>query len=104
MRVVLTNLGSLGNIQPFVALASELRKGDHQPVLALAPTYASYVNQLGFEFVPVGWDLDYPKLQRKDTEEALKGVDPINSLYDSLARLEAMLPQMYDELKDACRN
>jgi len=92
----------LGNIQPFVALASELRKFGHQPVLALAPIYASYAAQLGFEFVPVGLDLDYPKLQRKDTEDALHGVDPINNLNDSLAKLSAMLPQMFRELRDAC--
>jgi UDP:flavonoid glycosyltransferase YjiC (YdhE family) len=72
VRAVLTNLGSLGNIQPFVSLAQELRKHGHQPVLALAPTYASYAAQLGFEFIPIGFDLDYPKLQRKDTEDALR--------------------------------
>jgi sterol 3beta-glucosyltransferase len=103
VRAVLTNLGSLGNIQPFVSLASELRKHDHQPALALAPTYAAYAAQLGFEFIPIGFDLDYPKLQRKDTEDALKGVDPIFTLQDSLAKLSAMLPRIFEELKDACK-
>ena len=104
MRAVLTNLGSLGNIQPFVSLAQELRKHGHEPVLALAPTYASYAAQLGFEFIPIGFDLDYPKLQRKDTEDALKGIDPIYTLNDSLTKLSAMLPRMFTELKEGCRN
>lgn len=104
MRAVLTNLGSLGNIQPFVALAHELRKHGHHPVLALAPTYAPYAAQLGFEFVPIGLDLDYAKLQRKDTEDALKGVDPINTLKDSLTKLSAMLPQIFTELREGCRD
>jgi sterol 3beta-glucosyltransferase len=104
VRAVLTNLGSLGNIQPFAALANEFREHGHTPVLALAPTYASYAAQLGVEFIPIGLDLDYPKLQRKDTEDALKGVDPINTLSDSLTRLDAMLPQMFLELRDVCRN
>jgi sterol 3beta-glucosyltransferase len=104
VRAVLTNLGSLGNIQPFVALAHELSKHGHQPVLALAPTYASYAAQLGFEFFPVGFDLDYPKLQRKDTEDALNGVDPIHTLKDSLTKLSAMLPRMFTELREGCRS
>jgi sterol 3beta-glucosyltransferase len=103
VRAVLTNLGSLGNIQPFFALADELRKHGHHPVLALAPAYASYAAQFGFEFVPIGLDLDYPKLQRKDTEDALNGVDPLSTLQDSLTRLTAMLPQIFSELSEACR-
>lgn len=103
MRAVLTNLGSLGNIQPFVSLAHELRQHGHQPVLALAPIYAPYAAQLGLEFIPIGLDLDYPGLQRKDTEDALKGVDPVNTLNDSLATLSAMLPRMFIELREACR-
>jgi UDP:flavonoid glycosyltransferase YjiC (YdhE family) len=104
VRAVLTNLGSLGNIQPFVALAHELRKHGHQPVLALAPAFSSYAAEFGFEFVPIGFDLDYPKLQRKDTEDALKGVDPIHTLNDSLIKLSAMLPQIFTELREACRD
>lgn len=104
MRAVLTNIGSLGNIQPFISLAHELRTHGHQPVLALAPTYASYVAQLGFEFVPIGLDLDYAKLQRKDTEDTLKGVDPIDTLRDSLTMLSAMLPRMLTELRAACQS
>lgn len=104
MRAVLTNLGSLGNIQPFVALAHELRKHGHQPVLALAPTFTSYAAEFGFDFIPIGLDLDYPKLQRKDTADALSGIDPIHTLNDSLVKLAAMLPQIFAELREACRD
>jgi len=103
MRALLTNIGSMGNIQPFMALAAELHAHGHQPVLALAPMYRDYVRQFGFEYVPIGFDLDYAKLQREDTEDELKGVDPLLTLQDSLTRLEAMLPQMFDELREACR-
>jgi sterol 3beta-glucosyltransferase len=103
MRAVLTNVGSMGNIQPFMALAAELSKHGHQPVLALAPLYRNYVAQLGFEYVPVGFDLDYAKLQREDTEDALRGVNPLHTLQDSLKKLQAMLPQMFEELREVCR-
>jgi sterol 3beta-glucosyltransferase len=103
MRALLTNIGSMGNIQPFMALAVELREHGHHPVLAFAPMYRNYVTQLGFEYVPIGFDLDYAKLQREDTEDALKGVNPLHTLKDSLSKLEAMLPQMFEELQEACR-
>src|SRR5438128_907511 len=103
MRAVLTNIGSMGNIQPFMALAAELREHGHQPVLALAPMYKSYAAQLGFEYVPIGFDLDYARLQREDTEDALRGIDPLHTLQDSLTKLRGMLPQMFEELREACR-
>jgi sterol 3beta-glucosyltransferase len=104
VRAVLTNLGSLGDIQPFVALAQELRRHDHSPVLALAPAYRAYAGQLGFEFVPIGLDLDYAQLQRKDTEDALRGADLFQNFSASLKILSNMLPQMFSELREACRN
>ena len=93
----------MGNIQPFMALAAELRNHGHQPLLALAPIYKNYVAQLGFEYLPIGFDLDYAKLQRKDTEDALKGMNPLHNLQDSLNRLKAMLPQMFEELRAGCQ-
>jgi sterol 3beta-glucosyltransferase len=101
---VLTNLGSLGDIQPLIALADELRRHGHSPVLALAPAYRTYADQLGFEFVPIGLDLDYAQLQRKDTEDALKGADLFQNFNASLAILSNMLPQMFLELREVCRN
>jgi len=73
LRTVLTNLGSMGNIQPFLALGAELRGYGYDPVFALAPQYAAYVRNLGFEFVPVGPEIDYHSLQRRDTASELRG-------------------------------
>ena len=101
---MLTNLGSLGDIQPFIALAHELRRHGHSPVLALAPAYRAYAGELGFEFVRIGFDLDYAQLQRKDTEDALKGADLFQNFNASLAILSNMMPQMFAELSEACRN
>lgn len=101
---MLTNLGSLGDIQPLIALAHELRRHDHSPILALAPAYRAYAGELGFEFVPIGLDLDYAQLQRRDTEDALKGADLFQNFKASLTILSSMLPQMFSELSEICRN
>jgi UDP:flavonoid glycosyltransferase YjiC (YdhE family) len=94
----------MGDIQPFVALAAELKSHGHQPVLALAPMYRAYVIQLGFEFVPIGPALDYQELQRKDTQNTLRGISPMAMFRGSLEKLSGMLPQMMQELKDICRD
>jgi len=87
-----------------MALAAELRDHGHEPLLAFAPPYEAYVRKLGFDYAPVGLDLDYVKLQREDTADALKGIDPLDTLRDSLPKLQQMLPQMFEELSQACRD
>src|SRR5256885_12408191 len=62
MRAVLTNFGTTGDIQPFLALALELRNHGHQTTVALSPNFEKLVHQLGFKFVPIG-----PNLDRKST-------------------------------------
>jgi UDP:flavonoid glycosyltransferase YjiC (YdhE family) len=103
VRTVLTNLGSLGNIQPFLALGAELRRYGYDPVFALAPQYGDYVRKLDFEFVPVGWEIDYQNLQKRDTASELRGGDPLHLFRKSLGTLSAMLPEMYAQLNHVCR-
>jgi amino acid adenylation domain-containing protein len=54
MRVVLTTLGCAGYIGPFLALAVELRRAGHKPVLALSPSFEHWVRETGVEFVAIG--------------------------------------------------
>jgi UDP:flavonoid glycosyltransferase YjiC (YdhE family) len=49
-RIVLTTLGSLGDLHPKIALALELRKRGHNVVFATHKEYQSKIEALGFEF------------------------------------------------------
>lgn len=102
MRAVLTNAGSMGDVQPLLALALELKRNNHEPLLALAPYFGPYVKRLGLEFVPVGPDLNYPELQRRDTTMMMQGVSPLDLMLESLPLLSSMLSQVFEELRDAC--
>src|SRR5688572_22597237 len=64
MRALLTSFGSTGDAQPFLALATELRRGGHQPLLALSPYFADRVQHLGFPFVPLAAEADPDILRR----------------------------------------
>ncbi|HEX4700698.1 MAG TPA: glycosyltransferase, partial [Pseudonocardiaceae bacterium] len=54
MRVLLAAIGSRGEAQPMVALASELRGLGQQVVLCVPPDFREWIKGLGFSVVPIG--------------------------------------------------
>ena len=101
MRAVLTNFGSTGSVYPFISMAIELRDHGHQPVVALSPFFSSWVERFGLDFVPVGPDLR--KVQYDINEAMLELPDSEGEIRDMFAPLMVALPQMFEELRDACR-
>ena len=100
MRIVLSNIGTLGDINPLIALARELKRRGHTPVMALPGVYRSRIVPLGLEFHPIRPDID-PNNNvlvemvydiKHGTEHGLR-----NFLFPSLR-------QTYDDLLDAATN
>ena len=58
LRIVLSNIGTFGDINPLVALALELKRRGHVPVMALPAVYEPKILPLGLEFHPVRPDID----------------------------------------------
>ena len=54
MRVLLTTIGSQGDVRPLVALASRLRESGHGAHLCVSPDLRDWVEGLGFPFTPIG--------------------------------------------------
>ncbi|HEY0430658.1 MAG TPA: glycosyltransferase [Pyrinomonadaceae bacterium] len=52
-RIILTTLGSFGDIHPYMAIATELRARGHQAVIATTELYREKIQAAGFDFVPV---------------------------------------------------
>ena len=52
-RIVLTTVGSLGDLHPYLAIALELRGRGHRPVVASHGLYRERVEAMGLEFAPV---------------------------------------------------
>ena len=80
LRVVLSNIGTFGDINPLIAIALELRRRGHVPVMAVPSLYENKIRPLGIEFHAVRPEID-PKdtLQvemiydvRKGTERGLR--------------------------------
>ena len=101
MRAVLTNFGTTGDIQPFLALAVELRRRGHDPVMAFSPYFASRVEELGFTFLPIGPDLR--EAQNSVNAAMMAQPDSVEQMMASLLPLVAALPQVFSELSESCR-
>src|SRR5262245_46582790 len=52
-RIVLTTFGSLGDLHPYLAIALELQRRGHQPVVATHGLYQPRVEAMRLEFAPV---------------------------------------------------
>ncbi|KAM5381425.1 hypothetical protein ACJA88_004500 [Fusarium oxysporum] len=56
LNIVIQVVGSRGDVQPFVALGTELKRHGHRVRLATHNTFESFVHDSGLEFYPIGGD------------------------------------------------
>jgi vancomycin aglycone glucosyltransferase len=54
MRVLLTTIGSRGDVQPLVALASQLKTRGHDVRLCAPPDFLEWIESLGIPSIPIG--------------------------------------------------
>ena len=52
-RIVLTTIGTLGDLHPFIAIALDLRRRGHRPVMAVSEDHVAKVRAAGLEAVAV---------------------------------------------------
>ena len=57
MRVLLSTIGSRGDVQPLVALASELKALGHDVLLCVPPDFREWIEGLGIPVTPIGPEL-----------------------------------------------
>ena len=58
VRIVLSNIGTFGDINPLIAIALELKRRGHHPVMAVPAIYEPKITPLGLEYRPVRPNLD----------------------------------------------
>jgi rhamnosyltransferase subunit B len=58
LRIVLSNIGTLGDINPLIAIALELKRRGHVPVMAFPAVYDPRIRPLGLEFHAIRPDID----------------------------------------------
>jgi UDP:flavonoid glycosyltransferase YjiC (YdhE family) len=58
LRIVLSNIGTYGDTNPLIAIALELKRRGHVPVMALPAVYGPKIAPLGLEFHAIRPDID----------------------------------------------
>jgi vancomycin aglycone glucosyltransferase len=61
MRVLISSVGTRGDVQPGVALALELRELGHQVRICVPPNFTGWVADLGFDARPIGIEMRAPR-------------------------------------------
>ncbi|MFL6428967.1 MAG: glycosyltransferase [Acidobacteriaceae bacterium] len=97
MRVVLTTFGTLGDVHPLIAVALEMRRRGHTPVLAVPEIFRAKVEPLGLEYAQVG-----PTLNPEDPQQVADLMDIHKGTERTLRDvLFPAIRQSYDELRRA---
>ena len=84
MQVLLSSIGSRGDVQPIVALALELQALGHRARLCVAPNFKEWIESFGLECVPIGPDL----------KKLTGGTVPGKPVLPSAEQLQQMADQM----------
>jgi UDP:flavonoid glycosyltransferase YjiC (YdhE family) len=97
LRIVLSNIGTFGDINPLIAIALELKRRGHVPVMAVPAVFGPKIVPLGLEFHAVRPDIDPENtLMAEMVYDVRKGTE--RGLRDFLF---PALRETYDDLLDA---
>jgi vancomycin aglycone glucosyltransferase len=90
MKVLISSIGSRGDVQPIAALALELKALGHAPCLCVAPNFKEWVESFGLVHVPIGPDL----------KKLTGGTAPAKRAKPSKAQLHQLAVQMIRRAAD----
>jgi rhamnosyltransferase subunit B len=100
-RIIISTFGSFGDIHPFIAVAVELQRRGHRPVIATSEIYREKMAAIGIEFHPVRPDMpsiDEPGEVARVVEEVMDpkgGPEAVGNL------IIPYLRNIYDDLDAA---
>lgn len=103
-KIVINTLGSFGDLHPYVAIALELKRRGHRPVLATSEIYREKTVALGLELYPVPPDL--PGYDKPDeiAHMVARLMDPAQGPERVFTEfVNPHLPAMYEALAEATR-
>jgi UDP:flavonoid glycosyltransferase YjiC (YdhE family) len=99
VKVVVTTIGSLGDLHPCLALGLELKKRGHETVIATSEFYRQKVISTGLEFHSIG-----PKHISPEDPELLSTIMDVKNGPENFIR-KLLMPHMrgvYEDLLEAC--
>src|SRR3954452_1318273 len=92
-RIVLSTIGSLGDLHPKIALALELRRRGHICVINTLERYRARIEELGFEFARLR-----PEVEEADPELMARAMDARTG--PEVVIRELMMPALDETYED----
>jgi UDP:flavonoid glycosyltransferase YjiC (YdhE family) len=89
-RVLISTVGSHGDVLPFIALARKFASHGHEPILYANPFFREYVQDIAIRFVPVGTIQQYVSLF-----DELADVNPVRMFRHVAAEYAARCPDYH---------
>ncbi len=98
LRTVLATVGSRGDVQPMLALAKACVARGHVPLVAAPPNFENWVRSLGFDFAPLGVDMQVFLAENRDIMTG----KPLKMLQEMSRYFNEQIPLQAQQLKTAC--
>src|SRR5215207_97093 len=86
MQVLLSSIGSRGDVQPIVALGLELQALGHRARLCVAPNFKEWIESYGLECIPIGPDLKKMTGGTVPGKPVLPSPEQLQGLADQMVR------------------
>jgi rhamnosyltransferase subunit B len=104
-KIVISTFGSFGDVHPYVAIALELKRRGHRPVIATSEIYREKTDALGLELYPVPPDLPGYERPAEVARIVAEMVDPKKGPERVFTQfINPHLRGMYDALAEATRD
>jgi sterol 3beta-glucosyltransferase len=106
MKIVITTIGTRGDLQPYIALGLGLKKSGHEVLIVSAKNEASFVRNYGLDFYAL--DIDIQKIMEgSDVQQMAKGSNPLKFILSHLKgakSLKALMVKTQGEMWCASEN
>ncbi len=104
-RIVLSTFGSFGDVHPYIAVALELKRRGHRPVIATSEIYREKTDAVGLELQPLPPDLpsyDQPEEVSRIVSELMDAKKGTEKVFKEM--ILPYLRETYDALAGATRD
>ena len=106
MKIVITTVGTRGDLQPYIALALGLQKADYDVLLVSAKNEESFVKSFGLNFFALSVDIQ-EIMEGDEGQQMAKGDNPIKFITGHLKgskNLKKLMIKTQDEIWNACQD
>ncbi len=106
MKIVITTVGTRGDLQPYIALGIGLKKSGYDVSIVSAKNEETFVRNYGLDFYAL--DVDIQKIMEgDDVQQMAKGSNPLKFIVSHLKgskSLKALMVKTQAELWNACQS